>query len=199
METNEQTNIPIVIFDYEYIGYNQLLAHIHRTILPKVGSVIILLPYWKCFPTVYDQHNNLTDKIISLSTKWSDCFYNKRPNNDFKNANLWTKFIFNDIEKSIVVIVEPIHTNNDFIEPSNDLTETNKTITYNDEYMSEPIEFESEEDNETEYYDDKIDNSNLLYSQPNCIMYLTQTIYGPMYLPYVYNFESQNYVPFIYM
>lgn len=86
------------------MGLNQVLAKLHHSILPKCGRVIVKCPNLKCFPK--DTPDGIR-KAKELGEKWSDSFQNRRWNDDFKSAGLWTRFFFDTKNRLIKVTVEP--------------------------------------------------------------------------------------------
>lgn len=197
------------------MGLNQVLAKLHHSILPKCGRVIVKCPNLKCFPK--DTPDGIR-KAKELGEKWSDSFQNRRWNNDFKSAGLWTRFFFDTKKRLIKITVEPkrfvttprvsiVDTTTDSVpvidEPTKDMLndafiESDDEDSHVAEHTSDQKSYDQEsydqESYDQESYDQEYDDESHVQNQVPMVPTWTMTPYGWMMTPQPWNPRGWQFV-----
>jgi hypothetical protein len=204
MNSSFQGNITYITNTVRIEGYNKILAYLHHIVNPRIGKICIFFPFWNCFPYDNDEGQR---KAKELAFKWSDSFYNRRWNNDFKNAGLWTHFYFDTKNRFLNISVEPkleifkTSTPTETIQ-TNDITQYQENYQeeheetheeqYEENYQEEHEEI-NEETNEENCETQEFDNTQEKYNMPYIPQYYwVMTPYGWTIAP-TYNFYPSLY------
>ena len=171
------------------MGLNEVLARLHHGILPKCGRVIVKCPNLNCFPK--DTVDGIR-KAKELGKKWSDAFYNRRWNNDFKLAGLWTRFFFDTKNRVIKVTIEPKRDTSLTFNSS-----TTETISVDDTFVEseEPVEKPEElvEDSVEELVEESVEDP--IYTDIAHVPNHFPVIHGWTMTPYGWMMAQQPWNP----